>query len=351
MVDVTDLVDTGALTTWLRTQGMDGEVTDVAPLAGGTQNVVLRVVVDGRRLVLRRPPAHPRPDSDRTLTREITVLRALAGSGVPHPGLVAACTDTSVLGVVFYLMTDVDGLNPGEAVSPAQEASARLRHGGALDVARAAARLGTLDPHAIGLGELQRPGSFLGRQVPRWTRHLASYDEVPGYESGTLPDVELVADWLEQNRPPDAAPGVVHGDLHLNNVMLHRTEPRVAAVIDWEMCTVGDPLLDLGWLMVTWPEDPVGMSAGPALSALGGLPTRAELVAAYAEAGGRDTSRIDWYTALAGFKMGIVLEGTRARAAAGKAPAEVGQTLHEHAIGLLGLSGRIARGQWSPTTT
>lgn len=349
MVDVSDLVDTDALASWLRGRGMDGEITEVTPLAGGTQNVVLRVVVDGRRLVLRRPPAHPRPNSDRTIAREITVLSALAGSGVPHPELVAGCTDTSVLGVVFYLMTDVDGLNPGEAVSPAQEASARLRHDGALDVADAAARLGTLDPHAIGLGELQRPGSFLERQVPQWCKHLAGYDEVPGYESGTLPDVDLVADWLERHRPPDAAPGVVHGDLHLNNVMLHRTEPRVAAVIDWEMCTVGDPLLDLGWLMVTWPQEPVGMSAGPALSALGGLPTRAELVAAYADAGGRDTSRIDWYTALAGFKMGIVLEGTQARAAAGQAPAEVGRTLHEHAVGLLGLSARIARGQWSPT--
>ncbi|MBW0104201.1 phosphotransferase family protein [Pseudonocardia sp. KRD-291] len=328
---------------------MDGEITEVTPLAGGTQNVVLRVVVDGRRLVLRRPPAHPRPNSDRTIAREITVLRALAGSGVPHPELVAGCTDTDVLGVVFYLMTDVDGLNPGEAVSPSQEASEQLRHDGALDVARAAARLGTLDPHAIGLGGLQRPGSFLERQVPQWRTHLAGYDEVPGYESGTLPDVDLVADWLEQNRPPDAAPGVVHGDLHLNNVMLHRTEPRVAAVIDWEMCTVGDPLLDLGWLMVTWPQEPVGMSAGPALSALGGLPSRAELVAAYADAGGRDTSWIDFYTALAGFKMGIVLEGTQARAAAGQAPAAVGRTLHEHAVGLLGLSGAVARGQWSPT--
>lgn len=348
MVDVTGPLDTVALAGWLRSRGTDGEITEVTPLAGGTQNVVLRVVVDGRRLVLRRPPAHPRPNSDRTIAREITVLGALAGSAVPHPELVAGCTDTSVLGVVFYLMTEVDGLNPGEATSPAQEASADLRHGGALDVARAAARLGTLDPHAIGLGELQRPGSFLQRQVPQWTAHLASYDEVPGYQSGTLPDVDLVADWLERHRPPDAAPGVMHGDLHLNNVLLHRTEPRVAAIIDWEMCTVGDPLLDLGWLMVTWPQEPTGMSAGPALSALGGLPTRAELVAAYAEAGGRDTSRIDWYTALAGFKMGIVLEGTRARAAAGQAPAETGERLHEHAVGLLGLSGRIARGQWSP---
>ena len=348
MVDLNGPLDVDALARWLRAQGHPGEIGEVTPLAGGTQNVVLRVEVDGRALVLRRPPAHPRPDSDRTIAREITVLGALAGSDVPHPELVAGCTDTSVLGVVFYLMSEVDGVNPGEGTSPQQRASGSLRHGGALDVARAAARLGTLDPAAIGLGELRRPGSFLERQVPQWRRHLARYDEVPGYVSGTLPDVEPVAEWLERHRPPDAPPGVLHGDLHLNNVLLCRDAPRVAALIDWEMCTVGDPLLDLGWLMVTWPAEPVGMSAGPALSALGGLPTRAELIEAYADAGGRDPERIDWYTALAGFKMGIVLEGTQARAAAGQAPPETGQALHEHAVGLLTLAGRIARGDWSP---
>jgi aminoglycoside phosphotransferase (APT) family kinase protein len=214
-------------------------------------------------------------------------------------------------------------------------------------MARALARLGALDPAERGLDVLRKPGSFLAKQVPQWLGHLEGYRAFPDWEPGGLPDVELVAGWLEGNRPADAPPGVMHGDFHLNNVMLARAAPRVAAIVDWEMCTVGDPLLDLGWLLVTWPEEPRSMDVGGPLARLGGLPTRAELVAAYAGAGGREPVHVDWYTALAGFKLGIVLEGTWARASAGQAPPAIGQRLHDHAVGLLSVAGRIARGQWS----
>lgn len=342
-----DTVDLDALAGWLRTQGVEGRIGEVTPLAGGTQNVVLRIELDGRPVVLRRPPEHPRPTSDRTIAREITVLRGLAGTDVPHPRLIAGCEDTSVLGVVFYLMELIDGVNPGEEVTAEQRADPELRHGQGLAMARALSRLGALDPTAQGLDVLRKPGSFLEKQVPQWLRHLEGYREFPDWEPGGLPDVELVARWLEEQRPPDAPPGVMHGDFHLNNVLLARTEPAVAAIVDWEMCTVGDPLLDLGWLMVTWPQEPTAMDVGGPLAQLGGLPTRKELVAAYAEAGGREPVHVDWYTALAGFKLGIVLEGTWARASAGKAPQEIGQRLHDHAVGLLTLAGRVARGEWS----
>ncbi|MCW0212150.1 MAG: phosphotransferase family protein [Pseudonocardia sp.] len=344
---VRELIDLDRLSEWLRANGHEGRIGDVEPLAGGTQNVVVRLELDGRQVVLRRPPPHPRPTSNRTMSREIAVLRGLAGTDVPHPGLIAGCEDLDVLGVVFYLMEAVDGVNPGETISPAQAADASLRHGAALAVARAVARLGAVDPVAAGLGSMRKPGSFLGKQVPQWTAHLESYREFPDYEANGLPDVDLVARWLEDNRPPDAAPGLMHGDFHLNNVLLDPVEPRVAAIIDWEMCTVGDPLLDLGWLMVTWRQEPVVMDVGGPFAQAGGLPTRAELVEAYASAGGREPVHIDWYTALAGFKLGIVLEGTKARASAGLAPVETGDKLHINAQGLLGLAGKIARGEWS----
>ncbi|GAA1856169.1 phosphotransferase family protein [Pseudonocardia ailaonensis] len=344
-----DLVDLGALAEWLRGRGMRGEIGEVRPLAGGTQNVVLRIEIDGRPLVLRRPPVHPRPSSNRTIAREITVLRGLAGTDVPHPRLVAGCEEPDVLGVVFYLMELVDGVNPGEETSPEQRADPALRHAQALDVARSLARLGAVDPVAEGFGSLQKPGSFLGRQVPQWLRQLEGYREFPEWEPGGLPDVGPVAEWLEANRPADAPPGVLHGDYHLNNVMLARAEPRVAALVDFEMTTVGDPLLDLGWLMVSWPEEPEAMDVGGPFARLGGLPTRTEMVAAYAAGGGREPVHLDWYTALAGFKLGIVLEGTNARASAGQAPRETGDVLHGHAVRLLTVAGRIARGDWSVT--
>lgn len=340
-------VDLDALTDWVRAEGIGTEIGEASPLAGGTQNIVLRVELDGRPVVLRRPPEHPRPTSDRTLTREITVLTGLAGTDVPHPRLIAGCTDTSVLGVVFYLMELVDGVNPGEEVTAAQRADAGLRHGQGLAVARALARLGAVDPVAQGLDVLRKPGSFLARQVPQWLGQLESYREFPDWDAGGLPDPAPIAEWLEAHRPPDAEPGVMHGDFHLNNVLLARERPEVAALVDWEMCTVGDPLLDLGWLMVTWPDAPRVLEVGGPLADLGGLPTRAELVAEYARAGGRGTERIDWYTALAGFKLGIVLEGTWARASAGQAPEETGRRLHDNAVSLLSVATDIAQGTWS----
>lgn len=341
---VVDLDDLGR---WVRAEGIAEEVGEVTPLAGGTQNVVLKIELDGRPVVLRRPPEHPRPTSDRTLTREITVLRGLAGTDVPHPRLIAGCTDTSVLGVVFYLMELVDGVNPGEEVTEAQRTDAALRRGQALAVARALARLSAVDPVAQGLDVLRKPGAFLGKQVPQWLGQLESYREFAGWDPAGLPDVEPIARWLTAHLPPEPEPGVMHGDFHLNNVLLAREEPAVAAVVDWEMCTVGDPLLDLGWLMVTWPQPPHTLDVGGPFAQLGGLPTRAELVAEYAAAGGRPTDDVDWYTALAGFKLGIVLEGTHARAGAGKAPKEIGDRLHRHAGALLTLARSIADGEWS----
>lgn len=344
------VVDRDDLLAWVRAEGIGEEIGEVTPLAGGTQNVVLKIELDGRPVVLRRPPEHPRPMSDRTLTREITVLSGLAGTDVPHPRLIAGCTDTAVLGVVFYLMELVDGVNPGEETTAAQRADEALRHGQGLAVARALARLAAVDPVAQGLDVLRRPGSFLGRQVPQWLGHLEGYREFSGWDPGGLPDVAPIARWLTDNRPDDATPGVMHGDFHLGNILLAREEPAVAAVVDWEMCTVGDPLLDLGWLLVTWPDPPGTVDIGAPLARLGGLPTRAELVAEYAAAGGRATDRVDWYTALAGFKLGIVLEGTYARAGAGLAPAEVGDRLHHHAVGLLTVARSIVDGEWSVPT-
>jgi aminoglycoside phosphotransferase (APT) family kinase protein len=339
-----DVVDLAALARWGAAQGLpDGPLEDVRRIGGGTQNVVLHIRWAGRDLVLRRPPEHLRSSSNAVLLREMRVLRALAGTDVPHPALVAACTDESVLGgVVFYLMAAVDGFNPGAVLEPPYTTEPAARRAAALDVADVLARLGALDHAAIGLDGMGRPDGFLARQVPRWLDHLASYGEVPGYPGPDLPHVDDLARWLTAHRPPDARPGVVHGDYHLNNVLFARDVPKVAAVVDWEMCTIGDPLLDLGWLLVTWPDGRPDPIAGGPLAEPGDLPRPGELVERYGSASDRDLSAVDWYTALAGLKLAIVIEGTHARAFAGRADEATGWRLHGAAVIALQRAAEVA---------
>jgi aminoglycoside phosphotransferase (APT) family kinase protein len=245
--------------------------------------------------------------------------------------------------VVFYLMEDVDGFNPGTEAGEAYIRDAGMRHRVGLNYAADLARLGTAEWRGRPLEALRRPGSFLARQVPQFLALLDSYRH-DRYRPDALPDVGRLADWLESNRPPDAEPAIMHGDAHLNNVLLRRDAPEVAAFIDWEMCTIGDPLLDLAWILVCWPHDPDPINAGRELGAHGGLPTRTELAAAYTNAGGRRTDRLDWYVALACFKLAIVIEGTYSRYLAGRAHREAGERLHDSAANLIALGLRVSTG-------
>ncbi|TPG36758.1 phosphotransferase family protein [Mycolicibacterium hodleri] len=335
--------DQKALRGWVRETGLGAQVSDVEPLTGGSQNIVVRLRIDGRPMVLRRPPEHPRPTSDKTMLREIAVLTTLAGTPVPHPEFIAGCEDLDVLGVVFYLMEDVDGFNPGNETAQAYIDDPLMRHDVGLAYAAGVAQLGDVAWEGSPLAAIRRPGSFLARQVPQFMGLLASYGH-EAYAPGSLPGVGPLAEWLEGNRPDDGEPGIMHGDAHLNNVLLRRDRPELAALIDWEMCTVGDPLLDLGWMLVCWPSEPNTIDAGSELAALGGLATRSELLEAYTAAGGRRTSQLGWFKALACFKLGVVIEGTWSRYLAGQADREAAQRLHASAMSLIELGTRVTRG-------
>ena len=331
-----------ALQRWVRERGLGSTVTDVEPLTGGTQNIVVRVHVDGRPMVLRRPPLHPRPTSDKTMLREIAALRTLAGTPVPHPGFIAGCDDLDVLGVVFYLMEEIDGFNPGDSMDEAYVRNEDWRHQVGLSYAASLALLGNVAWEGSPLAELKRPGSFLERQVPQFLRLLESYRH-DRYEPESLAVTEL-AEWLESSRPSDGKPGIMHGDPHLSNVLLRRDKPELAAFVDWEMCTVGDPLLDLGWMLICWPLDANMITAGAQLAALGGLASRRELLDAYLRVGGRETSNLNWYVAMACFKLGIVIEGTWSRYLVGQASREAGEQLHASAQNLIDVGTRVAKG-------
>ena len=345
MADTLTDDDVAVLRNWIREQGIGSEVGGITPLAGGTQNIVVGLRVDGRRMVLRRPPAHPRPTSNNTMLREIAVLRTLAGSAVPHPEFICGCEDLDVLGVVFYLMAYVDGFNPGTEVAQAYVDKPEFRHDVGLHYAASLAKLGQVPWEGSPLANLKRPGSFLARQVPQFRGFVEAYRQQENYANDSLPGVDRLADWLEDNRPPDSPPGIMHGDAHLNNVLLRRDRPEVAAFVDWEMCTVGDPLLDLGWMLVCWPSGADPLATGAALAAHGGLATRHELLEAYQSAGGRQTEHLAWYLALACFKLGTVIEGTWARYLAGQATREAGEYLHASAVHLMAMGNEIASGK------
>ncbi|HEX6420120.1 MAG TPA: phosphotransferase family protein [Acidimicrobiales bacterium] len=346
----TDLVDLPALAAWMDRQGLPGgPITGVQVLAGGTQNLLMRFSRGGCDHVLRRGPRHLRRASNEVMRREARVLQALAGSEVPHPAFVAGPgePDSGVAGdAVFYLMAPVDGFNPTTGLPPLHAGDAAIRHRMGLNVAAAAARLGAVDHVAVGLADFGRPEGFLERQVPRWMSELDGYGELAGYPGPDIPGLDDVAAWLDANRPTSWRPGIMHGDYHLANVIFAPDGPEVAAIVDWEMCTIGDPLLDLGWLLATWPigpadpdragapDDAMASAVTGALGGVGGLPGPAELVAHYAGMSDRDTSAIPWYTAMACFKLGIVLEGTHARACAGRAPKATGDLLHAITLGL-----------------
>ncbi len=321
---------------WMSAAGLgSGPITGVRPITGGTQNVMLRFTRSGREYVFRRGPRHLRPVSNAVILRETRVLRALAGTDVPHAGLIAVCEDTSVLGdAVFYLMEPVNGFNAGAGLPALHAGDAAIRHQMGLSMADAAARLGAVNHVAVGLAGFGKPEGFLDRQVPRWLSELESYASFDDYPGPDIGDVDGVAAWLTEHQPASFMPGIMHGDYHAANVMFSPTGPDVAAIVDWEMCTIGDPLLDLGWMLATWYRPGSKPVLPNELMTAGGLATPDELVARYAANTTRDLSGIDWYAVLACFKLGIILEGTNARAAAGLAPREVGDVLHTATVRL-----------------
>lgn len=325
-------VDLEALSRWMDEEGLgEGPIEAARQLTGGTQNILLRFERAGRAYVLRRPPPHKRANSDETMRREARVLSALAGSEVPHPAFIAGCGDEDRLGAAFYLMEPIAGFNPTEGLPALHAESESIRHAMGLNMAGAIAELGELDYREIGLEGFGKPDGFLERQVPRWRAHLEGYASLDGYPGPDIPHLEAVSDWLDRHRPSDFRAGVIHGDFHAANVMFSPDGPELLALVDWELSTIGDPLLDLGWLLATCPDATGGEARVAAWSS---FPSHDELIERYGRRSTRDLSSIRWYEVLACYKLGIILEGTHARAFAGKAPKATGDQLHATTVAL-----------------
>jgi aminoglycoside phosphotransferase (APT) family kinase protein len=317
---------------------------ELAPLAGGQANAVFRLSRGQESTVLRRPPASPRPASNRSLAREARVLGALTATPVPTPALIAFCDDLEVLGVNFLIMEHVEGWLGRRPIPPFDAPGAERRQ---MPVAlvEGLALLAQQDHEALGLGDYGKPEGFLERQVDRWLSELDSYRTSENYAGRPIPGLAYVTDWLRANTPPMQRPGIIHGDYSLANVLYRNAPPtRVAAIIDWEMSTIGDPLLDLGWLLYAYngreQRTPPAGTFDPT-----DFPFRQDLAEHYAAISGRSIEHLRYYLILAQFKLGVIMERNYARSLIGRQDPARGEYSKHHVLRLFAKAEAMARGE------
>jgi len=293
-------------------QSLPGEDAplEVERISGGHSNETFYIQRGSQQWVLRRPPRGPLLPTAHDVLREYRVLKALNTTTVPTPRVLLACDDTSIIGAPFYLMERVAGIVVRQELPPyATDTAGRRAISKALLDALVA--LHSVDWRAVGLGDFGKPEGYLERQLRRWSGQLEKSRQRP------LPDLDAVTVWLSEHLPTSGPATIVHGDYRLDNVMLAHDEPRVVAIFDWEMATIGDPLADVGYLLSFWrePGDPELEFASDAWRIMEqpGFLSRTEVTQYYAERTGRTVREMAFYEALAIWKLAILLEGSYSR--------------------------------------
>jgi aminoglycoside phosphotransferase (APT) family kinase protein len=346
------LIDPVALTAWL-----DDNIPELGdgPLNaglvhGGTSNAIIRIDRGNGPVILRRPPFDPPPGSSGAMEREARVLLALNQTTVPHPHLRAMCDDHSVIGTSFYVMDEVSGwsakLTATDCIYPAPFDTGDDRHRLGYALADGLIALSRVDYRAVGLSDFGNPEGFLQRQVKRWRSQLLSYPEkYPGYVARQIDGLDYVSDWLAANTPPMSPAGIIHGDYGSPNMMFAFDRPaRITAILDWELSTIGDPLLDLGWMIYNLRDrDEPSIVPPSAYYDSSGFPTRQDIVEYYAEHTGRDVSHISYYMVLAQFKLACIVEYKVAKAMVGEESSDVGDMFAPMVMNLIAEAERIAR--------
>ncbi len=302
-----ETLDLARLEPWLRAHlpGASGPLA-VRQFGGGHANLTYLLDFGGREFVLRRPPLGPLAPSAHDMRREHLVLANLWRGYDLAPRSYVLCTDPGILGVDFHVLERRHGfvvrMRNADAVTGDAELCRRVGH----VMVDALAALHRVDPAAVGLGDLGRPQGYLARQVEGWTRRWhAALDPAS-------PDATDLVAWIARAAPPDGTPALVHNDFKLDNIMVARDDPaRAVAVLDWDMCTRGDPLTDLGTLLTYWVEagDPhLWREAAMMPTFAPGFATRAEVIDRYARASGRDVTQVRWYEVFAAFKTAVILQ-------------------------------------------
>jgi len=303
------LVDREALADYLTETLGSADSLTIEYHREGHSNETLFVDWGDRELVLRRPPAGETGSAAHDVRREYRVMKALQTTEIPVPTTVADCDDHDVIGADFYLMERLDGDvlredEPEQFATPEQRRALSARFIDTLAV------IHTLDPADVGLDDLGHPDGYTERQVDRWTKQLEWAFEVTA-DDRPVDELHMVADWLAENAPESYAHTLVHGDYKLDNVMFGTgTPPELVGVFDWEMCTRGDPSMDLGWMLVYWPDegDAVDDPMRPTFQTREGYPTRRELLDRYEHRTGRTYENDRFYRTFGVFKMASACE-------------------------------------------
>lgn len=301
--------DLSSLRDWLAAQTGKDEPVEASPMRGGASCEMFDMHRGGERYVIRRAPINAVSDTAHNVVREYKVISAMQGSQVRVPELLAVCDDASLIGAPFYIMRYIDGEVIRRKLPNAYLDSAETQATIGEELVDALIELHDFNWQNSSMVELARPEKFLERQVERWSSQL------DGYRQRDLEGVDQVARWLEANRPLRGDLTVMHGDYKVDNVIYSRAvPPRILSLVDFEMTTVGDPLIDLAWAMIFWPEEG-NLLALAAPGSEGGMDAGhcqapADLVQRYGDKTGRDMRHFQWYQAFAAWKLGIVLEAS-----------------------------------------
>ncbi|KQR84119.1 phosphotransferase family protein [Sphingomonas sp. Leaf343] len=316
VVDVVakDRIDLDRLAEWMsaHVDGFQGPLA-YAKFAGGQSNPTYRLDTPSRAYVLRRKPFGPILPSAHAVEREYRVIAGLHPTGFPVPQPFGLCEDVTVIGSAFYVMEMVEGRTIWDGAMPDLTPPERRAHYDAMVDTLAA--LHATDVAAAGLVDYGKPGNYFERQVARWTKQYRAA------ETEHMPSIEKLIEWLPRTLPEQTRTAIVHGDYRVDNMIFSAGEPRVIAVLDWELSTLGDPLADFSYFLMNWVTEPEGRSgvmglAGPET----GIPTIEEVVARYCAATGRDgVPQLDWYFAYNLFRLTGIVQGIKRRIIDGNA--------------------------------
>ena len=309
-----DRLDLDRLTAWMaaNVDGFAGPLT-YAKFAGGQSNPTYRLDTPGRRYVLRRKPFGPILPSAHAVEREYRVIAGLHPTGFPVPRPEGLCEDAEVIGSAFYVMEMVEGRTLWDGTMPGATPAERTAHYHAM--VDTLARLHTTDYQAAGLGDYGKPGNYFERQVTRWTRQYKSA------ETERIEPVERLIEWLPRTVPEQTGTAIVHGDFRIDNMIFASEGPEVLAVLDWELSTLGDPLADFSYFLMSWVTQPEGRSGVMGLTGPDtGIPTLEAMAARYCAATGRDgVPDLDWYFAYNLFRLTGIVQGIKKRIELGTA--------------------------------
>jgi aminoglycoside phosphotransferase (APT) family kinase protein len=314
-VDERHQIDEGKLEAWLKAnvEGYEGPL-EVRQFKGGQSNPTYQLVTPNKRYVLRRKPPGKLLPSAHAVDREFKVISALGKTGFPVAKAYALCTDDDVIGTMFYVMGNVEGRILWDGTLPDyQPAERRAIYQAKLETLAA---LHNTDYEAIGLGDFGKPGNYFTRQIDRWTKQYKAS------ETSDIDTMNRLMEWLPSTTPDDDRTSIVHGDYRLDNMILHPTEPKVIAVLDWELSTLGNPLADFSYLLMNWvmPSDQRGGLSNIEDLPAYGIPTVQEYVDEYCRLTGRDElPQLDWYFSYNLFRLAGICQGIVGRVRDGTA--------------------------------